>query len=684
MVRENMKQTWSNAVVFVRAGILAVWVGSLAVAVPAGVAAETQEQTVTAGGQWVTPKVYASLAPHPRLFVTDADIARMVAGRGADFQKVYALVEAVAATGLEDTENPMTEIDSWSRPLQMQGRLLSLAIQWHRTKDRKYLEAALANMDAMKTWMHPDMITLAEGQTIAGLAITYDLLYNDLTDKQRAWMVELAREHFMLPFLRATGPGDRSKRVKGENRSWWQGIISNWNPVSISGGGLLALAMYEELPEAQTMLDRVNYSYQPIFDYLNKTQGGWVEGLGYWNWSIHYMSLFLVSYERATGTEHEQFRSPGFRSTLSFGTYFVPHGEPCGFGDNQHGNFSASLMRAAEQLGESDALLRLQDNALRMQMLASSAEPEPKADEDAPVNSGYGEPQRLLIAPDPLEARIPPEKGLTRHYPEQGWSMLADQWPQPAIYAAVRGGELGGAHTHQDLLSWFGVIGSEQMIHNIWHAKGSSAAFGPRDKDIFERRSESKNTLFIGGLPASRLRRNKPPRAETTILQLPTGPALRLDASRAFWLGIGNPKAVYRLFAVLGDKALLVLDRVVCSKSNPVEARAYTQKQAVFAENSVILTGEREVARMTFASDQPARLQQASALMTLGNVTPPVMMRWQTLDKVQEVTLATLLSHGGEEVALAIDSDAERIVVTAIGSDWRHSVTLSPTLEPLE
>jgi hypothetical protein len=159
---------------------------------------------------------------------------------------------------------------------------------------------------------------------------------------------------------------------------------------------------------------------------------------------------------------------------------------------------------------------------------------------------------------------------------------------------------------------------------------------------------------------------------------------LRLDATKAFWLGQGSPKLVFRLFAVIDDKALLVLDRVVGRAGNAVEARAYTQKDTVFSENDVLLKGEFETARMTFAADRPAILRQASALMTLGSVTPPVMMRWQTLNAEKDVTLATLLSRGEGKVTLDIQSDENRIVVTATGDGWSHSVEVSPRLDLIQ
>ena len=679
--------------------------GPLALIVVAGLLcplqqhAQAEESSMEPG--WTTPKRHQNLRAHPRLFVSAEQIERMVQGRGEDFATDYARVEAAAETALLDTENPMADIDVWSRGTRIQGRLTALAIQWHRTQDRRYLDAALETVDAIKAWMLPKTLRLAEGQFIAGVAVTYDLLYNDLTPQQRAWMVEVAREHFAQPFLRTTAPRDSEQRVEGEVRSWWMDSISNWNPVSITGGGLLALAMYEDLPEAQTMLDRVHASYQPIFDYLAETKGGWVEGLGYWNWTAHYMSLFGISYERATGEEHAGFRSPGFRETLSFGTYFVPHGEPSAFADNRHGRISHSLRAAAVHLGYSETLLRLQDHALRMREASSLKEAKREAaagdtaedvreaaametDDQEPVNIGYRNSHRLLIAPDPITEGLAPQANMTKHYPKQGWGMLADQWPKPTIYAAVRGGELGGAHTHRDLLSWVGVVGIEKMIDDCGHGHIGSATYGQRGDEIYERSSAAKNTLFIGGLPPSRGRRGQEPRAETQAFQLSTGPVLRLDASRGFWLGRGNPQFVARLFTVIEDKGLLVLDRVIGRADNPVEVRTYTRKDASFGERDVLLQGEFETARMTFAADVPAILRRAEALITNGNREPPVMMRWQTQGTPREVTMASFLSRGEAPVELSVASDETTVTVTLKSEQWQKTIVLTPRLLPVE
>ncbi len=627
---------------------------------------------------WATPERIENPPPHPRLFVTPDRLERALRGRGEAFSGLYANVEAAAETALGDLEDPLAGESIWRRAIRMQERIMSLVVQWHRTRDRRYLEAALQDIDTLRDWTSRREVRLVEGQFATCLAVVYDLLYDDLTPSERNGLVEIAREDFLLPFLRNTGSG---------RRMWWQGQISNWNPVSSSGLGLLALAMIEHIPEAQDVVDRVNESYRPIFDYLQTTEGGWVEGLGYWNWSAHYLSLFLMSYERTSGREHPGFRSPGFRRTLSFGTYFVPHGQACGFGNNQHGNFNASLAAAAEHLQDAGTLARLQEfflsqeDAARIRLQRRAAAAGAPA---APWRRGGGA-YELLLRPDDPDALPAPRRHKVHTFPQQGWSMIADQWPNPSVYAAVRGGRLGGHHTHQDLLSWHGVVGTERMILNITGSDYYNTAWAGRAHEILEKGSASKNTLFIGGLAAytgaPRQRGNEAAQAHASHFQLPTGPALRLDATRAYWLTRGEPTLVVRLFTTIDDRGLLVLDRVITRGAHPVEARAHTVREAGFGERDVLLRGELETARLTFASDQPAVLRRAEAVLTDGHRDPPTMIRWQTRHQTGSVTLATLLTRGDAPVDLELETSDTAVVVKISSGDWARELRLNGRLE---
>ncbi len=636
---------------------------------------------------WVTEKVYETVPSHPRLFITQEQLQRVIDGRGDAFADWYRGMEALATEAVVDQTNPLDGQAVWVRAIRMQDRAMALILQWHRTGDRQYLDALLRYVEVIRTWASQRQIGLPEGQFATIVAVTYDLLYDDLSFEERERLIYIARNDFLLPFLSRTAPRDQNDRLPDERRSWWQDILSNWNPVSSSGNGVLALAMYEEIPEAQTVIDRVNSTYEVIFDYVNETEGGWGEGLGYWNWSMRYMTQFLESYERTTGLEHVGFRSPGFRQALTFGTFFVPHGEHCGFGNNQHGNISPNLAAALAYLGDEQGFLRImeffhtQDAALRRKAEIQAAQAQEPLD-----FYRQGGPYHLLLMPDMPEV-FPELRHHKMHtFPRQGWSMLADQWPRPNVYASVRGGQLGGHHTHQDLLSWHGVVGMERMIINLTASDYYQTAWGSRAHEIYEKGSASKNTLFIGGLSAyqgsPRQRGHQPAQAHTTHYHLPTGPALRLDATRAYWLTRGEPHLVCRMFLILEDKGILVLDRVITRGVHPVEARAYTEKKATFDGESVFLEGVFETARMTFAADVPAILREATALLTDGYRTPPTMIRWQTYGRESAVTLASLLTRGSEIFDLTVGSDRDGVQVTVSSGDWLRELRFDGHLHP--
>ncbi len=115
---------------------------------------------------------------------------------------------------------------------------------------------------------------------------------------------------------------------------WYCPPHFNWNAVCAGGAGLLALAMYDELPEARRVLPRVEKSIDVFMRGLQQTGGGWIEGVGYWDYGMRYAFLYLLSHERATGRSHPLIDLPETKITLGFPTDFSPNGVPCGFGDS--------------------------------------------------------------------------------------------------------------------------------------------------------------------------------------------------------------------------------------------------------------------------------------------------------------------------------------------------------------
>lgn len=459
---------------------------------------------------------------------------------------------------------------------------------------------------------------------------------------------------------------------------------------------MLALAMYEDIPEAQTVIDRVKESHQKILDHIQSTEGGWEEGLGYWNWTVHYVSLFAVSYERSSGVKIESIHSPEFKKWLLFGTHFVPYDIEAGFGDNNHGDISNSLFNIAEHIGDSEtakALLLFKQRVekyteIRKETLAKK-HPSKKSAIEKPAkgDTSYGVPFKLLLRPDAIKEDQVQKKGaLSINYPIQGWGMVADQWPEPTIYASAKGGLLKGDHTHKDLLSWNGMIGLDRMICDIHQVPYYGPSFYKRGAEIYERSQMAKNTIFVSGISAYSFEYERfggVARANVSHFKTKSGAALRLEATNAFFTGNRqkNPRFVGRLFVTIDDRALLVLDRIEIPGTEVIEVRSHTRKKATFSGNSVLLKGDFGMARMSFASDRPSVLRRATALLTNAKAKPPTMMRWQTLRGERKITMASLLSKGEQACTTEIKSNAKFIDISIKGEDWSKKLRFSSKLK---
>lgn len=93
---------------------------------------------------WITQKQYEVLAPHPRLYVSQGQLDRVIAGR-VGLEDLYEQIAAAADFAVRDVEEPMADMRPLSRANQIQGRLLALAIQWHRTRDPSISGGGFAN-----------------------------------------------------------------------------------------------------------------------------------------------------------------------------------------------------------------------------------------------------------------------------------------------------------------------------------------------------------------------------------------------------------------------------------------------------------------------------------------------------------------------------------------------------------
>jgi hypothetical protein len=319
------------------------------------------------------------LSPHPRLYASRAQLESLRVAPAhpllADAARQVARDAAEYVLGASFAYNEATHNAHLVRARTMQKRIVTLLVERFRSGQPRCRDAVVRHVEEMDRWTHwswiaarknqnhpNDIFDLSYGENSATLAIAYDWLYDALSLSERKRLVEIARRRALVPFLKNTGKKDRS---------WWFGKPdTNWNTVCAGGAGMLALAMYEEAPEAREVLKRAEASVAPYMRHLKATGGGWPEGIGYWNYGMRYAFMYLLSHERATGRTHPLLRQAETRASLYFPLDFCPHGVPSSFGDVNRWSPLPFHYAAAERLGCRDLLAQLDEANTRAKSMS--------------------------------------------------------------------------------------------------------------------------------------------------------------------------------------------------------------------------------------------------------------------------------------------------------------------------
>ena len=549
----------------------------------------------------------------------------------------------------------------------MQRRVLTLLAEWSRTGAETYRRAAVAHIRQMGRWTYwswivwrkrdrrPEAIyDLSYGENATTLAFAWDWLYPTLTAQEKEMMLVIARRWPFAAF---------QARDKVQENWWFGKSDSNWNTVCAGGLGLLALAMMEDAPEAAWMLERAEISIRPYMEHLDALQGGWPEGIGYWGYGMRYAFLYLLSWERATGRKHPLMELSGTRRTVDFPLDFAPHGIPCSFGDVNAYAVHPFHYALAERFGRLDVVERLD----RMRVAGSRQS----------VRQGWPEAvECLLFHPRRRSRHAAAARRMTRHYAKLDWFFLADRWPDPALYLAVRGGTTEVPHGHMDLTSFHCAVQDEGLIVNLGPDEYLDSTFGPRRWELYEMTAASKNVVLVNGVGIV-----KPSRVSSRALTVGGCPAVRLDATEA--MGKMRDGAVMkfygRLFVLFDDKAALVLDRIELRHFGRSEARFHSFGHVEAGETTACIRGERRQMTMAFASDVPCVVREAVDALN-SPVRESRMIRWCTRGLHQTMTLATLLTPGAEPGGVSVQVARGRLVVTVRAAGLNRRLVLSNRL----
>ena len=273
---------------------------------------------------------YASLQPppHPRLFFTDVATlwAKSHTARGQELWKALQREADAALKGDLVTIPPLADKShryehkdippEFSRARRQIGRLPVLALAYLMTQETKYLARAKEiafHALTLDTWVHPFHFPLEMDLTAAeismNLALAYDWLYQALSEEERQRLREGLVKRGLEPFYRLSKGG-----------VWWSKARHNWRAVVEGGCGVAALALLGDHPDAPRWVAEAAEKMAEYPSFFGPN-GGWGEGVGYWNYGTTYLTYFADALKIVTQGEENLFAHRGYRESVFFPLY---------------------------------------------------------------------------------------------------------------------------------------------------------------------------------------------------------------------------------------------------------------------------------------------------------------------------------------------------------------------------
>ncbi len=607
------------------------------------------------------------LTAHPRLLAGEDDFARL-----QNQPEMPAMVQArkdVITNARKYLRS--SNLKRWTAGQDPSGlgfgrgmidRVITLVTAFRMTGDDRFRLGALKHiqtLDAAKTGrlLQENVkrgFWLSDGEECAGIAIAYDWMYDSLSEPERKMLVDLCRKRLFALGL---------KECRQGGQWWFAKRFSNWNAVCAGGLGMLCLAMYEDCPAAREILPHVEESLGEFMVPLKETDGGWPEGVGYWNYGMAYAFGYMLSWERSTGKVHPLMKLAATKKTLSFPLDFCPNSMPAGFGDNNH-FYPSPFHYAAAKRFKLDLVMGAIDSYMT---------------ETGRGLSGLmgGGATGCVLHPGTASKDTRGETRVAKVWKGLGWGLIADSMPRPNLYLSMRGGNTIEEHTHVDLLSFRVLVGKEWLIENGRSGRYLfPTTFSEHRAKNNDLNATYKNTIFVNGvgpIPGSKTDSERVVRGQGCY-------GVRMDASSAMALPTDDPVFCGRLALMVDDSAIVIIDRVATQGISLVESRMHSYKNVTFSKTGAMIKGDAESLRVTYASLEPAGLFRATTAPASPTNPSATMMRWSPLRLYTEAVLVTLLTPGSSRAAAAVVRDGKNFLITLTIKGETRKIRIRPDL----
>ncbi len=378
---------------------------------------------------------------HPRVYVTEKELDELrVRSRSTHRELWQQTLSKVRAL----TTEPATPPAQKRRAQNDVGLAIAEAAFIYKIEnDKKYLDAAKKFMDAAVSydiWGYANNkpnVDLAAGHLLYGLGWAYDLLYNDLSETERAiYRDKLVKQARLL--------ADYFKPKPGKSYAYSQ----NHTFIPIAGLGVTAYALYGEVPEAAEWagLSRA------IFDRVLETyshDGYYYEGFEYWIFSTPWLIHYMDAHAHATG--EDLYDRPGFRNMYKYVAHsMLPDGKYVfDFGDIFEGPLTRAGKGAEYQRTHPKGRFHTNYNLVyRLAQRFQSGEAQGAAEWLRGFNQINAEDYWSLVWFDTSIKAVPIQQQATSHYfRDHGVVFWRSDWSKDATAFAFKCGPSEGHHT---------------------------------------------------------------------------------------------------------------------------------------------------------------------------------------------------------------------------------------------
>ena len=517
-----------------------------------------------------SPARQPAVGPHPRLLFGAADVptirqratvpvlqpvARRLIERAERHLRAPAIVPSITKRGEPD---PPGEQKGLASARALQGRVLTLAMAFTLTGEKKYRDGAVSELrhaiDDWRIWVdtaHAPPFDLMTGELSLTFGLAYDWLYNDLTPDERLELRPGVERRALKAYVDSV--------TSGRSNSFY-GTKHNWNPVCNGGAAVLALALEGESDLSARVLELAVPAMDHYWNHLGD-DGGWDEGTGYWTYGHRYAFIAADALRRAGRTGGaERLALKGARATGYFPIVFNPGTTlTAGFGDSNSRVSDPILYFLAREYHNPD-FAWFQDRAR-----------VPPIDRD-----GWPEEALTLLWRPAGEPWLPentpgfrPSLDPVKVFPTIGWALMAARQPDPPFFLALKNGSLGANHTHLDLNHVNVGVGNSMLLAELGSRPYPADYFGANRYNYYELKTAGHNTVLIGGRGQTR--------GKAGIVHGPIA-GKRLEAL----VGVADgtyeqPTTRARRHVVFVDRRYWVLlDEIQTPEPQPVELRFHT------------------------------------------------------------------------------------------------------------